>query len=89
MLWHLKLLTVLYILLLCKPSVSVLEWLFGTEEADNANKASGGEDEPPIRFEVLSSDEKFLDFAQTLRDLSPLDTCYNIVSCLLLSCRII
>ncbi|KAI8796137.1 chloride channel CLIC protein 1 X2, partial [Biomphalaria glabrata] len=31
-----------------------------------------------IRFEILSSEEKFVNSALSLTDLSPLDACYNI-----------
>ncbi|GFN96069.1 protein brambleberry-like isoform x1 [Plakobranchus ocellatus] len=53
----------------------MFEWLFG----ENSKDVPQSSDEKTIRFEVLSSDEKFLDFARTLNDLSPLDACYNIV----------
>ncbi|XP_005101161.1 protein brambleberry [Aplysia californica] len=70
----------LFTIIFCQPSSSVFEWLFGAGEGgEKAAGTLGGENRTPIRFEVLSSDEKFLDFAQTLTDLSPLDACYNIV----------
>ncbi|RUS82974.1 hypothetical protein EGW08_009259, partial [Elysia chlorotica] len=69
---------IIYLAFSVKPSNSVLEWLFG--DSDN-NDVSENEqkNEETIRFEVLSSDEKFLEFASTLNDLSPLDACFNIV----------
>ncbi|KAK3705501.1 hypothetical protein RRG08_041375 [Elysia crispata] len=56
----------------------MLEWLFGESDTKDVPENEQENDER-IRFEVLSSDEKFLDFARTLNDLSPLDACYNIV----------
>ena len=64
--------------------MSMLEWLFGESDTKDVPENEQENDER-IRFEVLSSDEKFLDFARTLNDLSPLDACYNIVSMSLFS----
>lgn len=58
----------------------MFEWLFGKEKAGSSDNEAENGKEPIIRFEVLSSDEKFLDFATTLSDLSPLDACYHVVS---------
>ncbi|BFZ23059.1 hypothetical protein BsWGS_26097 [Bradybaena similaris] len=54
----------------------MLEWLFGDGKAEASDETSVSDS---IRFEVLSADEKFLEFAKTLNDMSPLDACYNIV----------
>lgn len=54
----------------------MFEWLFAKESTTKISDAK----EPIARFEVLSSDDKFLDLASTLEDLSPLDKCYHIVS---------
>lgn len=61
-------------------SDGMFEWLFGKEKAGSSDNEAENGKEPIIRFEVLSSDEKFLDFATTLSDLSPLDACYHVVS---------
>ena len=66
----------IYFAISIQPSLSIFEWLFGEDHKDAPEEKQSEE----IRFEVLSSDEKFLDFARTLHDLSPLDACYNIVS---------
>ncbi|XP_059146093.1 protein brambleberry-like [Physella acuta] len=68
------------LLLNLNESDAVLEWLFGdgTDQA-NQDHSTENQNENPIRFEVLSADEKFLDYARTLSDMSPLDACYNIV----------
>uniref|UniRef100_A0A0B7ARD3 Protein brambleberry n=1 Tax=Arion vulgaris TaxID=1028688 RepID=A0A0B7ARD3_9EUPU len=58
-------------------SSSMLEWLFGDGKVEATGDVAGPDSS--VRFEVLSSDEKFLDFAQSLNDMSPLDACYNIV----------
>ncbi|XP_025082982.1 protein brambleberry-like isoform X2 [Pomacea canaliculata] len=60
-------------------SDGMFEWLFGKEKAGSSDNEAENGKEPIIRFEVLSSDEKFLDFATTLSDLSPLDACYHVV----------
>ncbi|KAK7094027.1 protein brambleberry-like [Littorina saxatilis] len=57
--------------------VGMFEWLFGSEKTKASE--NGDSEEPITRFEVLSADEKFLDFATTLADLSPLDACYHVV----------
>ncbi|CAL1531063.1 unnamed protein product [Lymnaea stagnalis] len=57
----------------------MLEWLFGDGKDTGQASTETEEIKPTIRFEVLSSDEKFLDYARTLSDMSPLDACYNIV----------
>ena len=73
-------LLVLMFLALAPPaSESVMEWLFGSGD-EKKNEVEDKEDTSPIRFEVLSTDEKFLDFAVTLKEMSSLDACYNIVS---------
>ncbi|XP_046582949.1 LOW QUALITY PROTEIN: protein brambleberry-like [Haliotis rubra] len=59
------------------PSQSVLEWLFGSDSQQKENgdvKQGSG-----ARFEVISTDEHFLEFAKTLKDLSTLDACNQIV----------
>ncbi|XP_071111837.1 protein brambleberry-like [Haliotis cracherodii] len=59
------------------PSQSVLEWLFGSDSQKKENgdvKQGSG-----ARFEVISTDEHFLEFAKTLKDLSTLDACNQIV----------
>jgi hypothetical protein len=55
----------------------MFEWLFG--KSSDGSGGSSDTKEPTTRFEVLSTDEKFLDFATTLADLSPLDACYHVV----------
>ncbi|XP_041377242.1 protein brambleberry-like [Gigantopelta aegis] len=70
------LISVVFLVLKANSCCAVFDWLFGTEEeqAENAPFKKSG-----IRFEVLSTDEKFLDFAKTLTDLTPLDACYQLV----------
>lgn len=58
-------------------SSGLLEWLFGTQPTKLTENPDAKE--PTTRFEVLSTDEKFLDFATVLVDLSPLDACYHVV----------
>ena len=68
--------TTVFLVLNAYSCSGVFDWLFGTEDEqakDVPFKKSG------IRFEVLSTDEKFLDFAKTLTDLTPLDACYQLV----------
>ena len=72
---------ILFVLLLFhafKDGSGMFEWLFGKDSTESSE--SDDSKEPITRFEVLSTDEKFLDFATTLADLSPLDACYHIVS---------
>ena len=72
---------ILFVLLLfhaVKDGSGLFEWLFGKKTAESSE--SDDAKEPITRFEVLSTDEKFLDFATALADLSPLDSCYHIVS---------
>ena len=78
---RIKLKHILFVLLLfhaLKDGSGMFEWLFGKETAESSE--SDDSKEPITRFEVLSTDEKFLDFATALTDLSPLDACYHIVS---------
>ncbi|KAL8622670.1 hypothetical protein ACOMHN_009304 [Nucella lapillus] len=64
-------------LLTIRDGSGMFEWLFG--ERKTVSHESTDSEEPLTRFEVLSTDEKFLDFATTLADLSPLDACYHVV----------
>ncbi|XP_048769489.1 protein brambleberry-like [Ostrea edulis] len=55
---------------------NIKHWLFGDHVqhiVDSSLSKSGA------KFEVVSTDEKFLKFASTLTDMSPLDACYHIV----------
>ncbi|KAK3104672.1 hypothetical protein FSP39_007514 [Pinctada imbricata] len=52
---------------------SVKDWLFGDGTGGTAIVSQG------TKFEVLSTDEKFLKYATALAELSPLDACYHIV----------
>lgn len=56
---------------------SMKHWLFGDHKQSVVDKALG---ERGAKFEVVSTDEKFLKFANELTDMSPLDACYHIVS---------
>ncbi|KAH9489374.1 hypothetical protein Btru_056524 [Bulinus truncatus] len=58
----------------------MFEWFF-EDEKDNpllSSKATKSKDDK-IKFEILSSDETFLDSALSLTEMSPLDACYNII----------
>ena len=57
---------------------SIKGWLFGPEADIEKALAKN------VKFEVVSTDKKFLKFASELSELSPLDSCYHIVSILLL-----
>lgn len=80
---EMKLLLVVFVLIgHYNESECVLEnikhWLFGDHGqhiVDSSLSKSGA------KFEVVSTDEKFLKFASTLTDMSPLDACYHIVIC--------
>ncbi|XP_062578041.1 protein brambleberry-like [Saccostrea cucullata] len=55
---------------------SIKHWMFGDDtqhNADNALKKSSS------KFEIVSTDTKFLKLASELTDMSPLDACYHIV----------
>lgn len=55
-------------------------WLFGDDEQDGGTeKKTGVAARDSSRFEMLSTDEKFLEYSKTLAELSPLDECYHIV----------
>lgn len=55
---------------------SIKHWLFGDHHQNVVDKALS---ESGAKFEVVSTDEKFLKFANELNDMSPLDACYHIV----------
>lgn len=55
---------------------SIKHWLFGDHHQYVVDKALS---ESGAKFEVVSTDEKFLKFANELNDMSPLDACYHIV----------
>ncbi|ESP04542.1 hypothetical protein LOTGIDRAFT_170634 [Lottia gigantea] len=59
---------------------SLLEWLFGEKgESINNNDENHPYDENDVKYEVVTTDKKFQEFANTLTDVNPLDACYNIV----------
>ncbi|XP_064611789.1 LOW QUALITY PROTEIN: protein brambleberry-like [Liolophura sinensis] len=59
---------------------SFMGWLFGDDEQDGGTeKKTGIAARDSSRFEMLSTDEKFLEYSKTLAELSPLDECYHIV----------
>lgn len=55
---------------------SIKHWLFGDHHQNVVDKALS---QSGAKFEVVSTDEKFLKFANELNDMSPLDACYHIV----------
>lgn len=54
---------------------SLKDWLFGQETQTDVDSALSKN----VKFEIVSTDEKFLQLANTLTEMSPLDSCYHIV----------
>ncbi|XP_061189531.1 protein brambleberry-like [Saccostrea echinata] len=55
---------------------SIKHWMFGDDTQHNVDKALK---KSSAKFEVVSTDTKFLKLASELTDMSPLDACYHIV----------
>lgn len=52
---------------------SIKGWLFGPDTDIDKSFSKN------VKFEVVSTDKKFLKFASELNEMSPLDSCYHIV----------
>ncbi|KAK6176026.1 hypothetical protein SNE40_014391 [Patella caerulea] len=71
-----KFMHILMLILLIEPCHGLFEWLYG-ENRENELKSTPGQAD--MKYEVVTTDDKFLEFAKTLNELKPLDACHNIV----------
>lgn len=79
--WQTNAVCICFFFMILSPSDAIFEWLFGQNaESDSESDSVRVIRSTGLKFEVETSDAKFLQLKNAIEDLSDLDACNHIVS---------